>query len=312
MNLTTATPVEIDTVLAGLYAEQQKIGSTIDRHLTDCMYRAGAKRTYGRGNGGWTMTAKDAEAKVREMLANGEVASWDVAGYERTITAIDEAREALAKVHAEQRRIGEEFTARGGWTRAFLVTDGHVHSSMSCSTCNNGQYATDFTWLVDFSGRTEAEVVEAAADRACTVCYPTAPVETAGPSALMTPDERTRAEQRDAAAKAKAERDAKRIANGLTADGSEFVVSHPGYNDRTATERFKTEKAAVQWMVQRIMWGAHGTEDYTPAFNAIIEALMTKHGQTRDEVLADVAKRVAAKAKRDGHDARYDLARLAA
>lgn len=312
MNLTTMTPVDIDTMLADLYYKAMKIRVTIDRHLDGVMCHADARRTYGRGNGGWDMTMADAETKVREALADGTTKSWDVRSHQSTLDALDAAREALGANHAEQTQIGAEFIRRGGWTRAFLVTDGHVHSSRACSTCNNGDQPTSFYWLTEFSGHDEAEVVVAAADRACTVCYPSAPVETAGPSALMTPDERTRAEQRDAAAKAKAERLAKRIANGLTVDGSEFVVTHPGYNDRTATERFKTERAAVQWMVQRIMWGGHGTEDYTPAFEAIVEALMAKYDQTREQVIADIAAKVAAKAKRDNDQPSYDLARLSA
>lgn len=310
MNLTTATPVEIDTVLAGLYAEQQTIGQTIREQSVHLMHKAGAKRTYGRTSG-WTMTATEAEAKVREMLANGEVESWYVDSYTKTLAALDEAREALRANHAEQARIGAEYTARGGWTRAFLVTDGHVHSSMQCSTCNNGEYATSFTWLYDFSGRTEAEVIDAAADRACTTCYPNAPVLTAGPSTLMTPDERTRAEKRNDAATAKAERLAKKIANGLTADGSEFKVTYPGYNNTEGRDYFKTEKAAVEWMVRYIIWGDNGTEDKTPAYNAIIEAMMVKHSQTREEVLATINAKIAAKNKRDKTTARYDMARLA-
>lgn len=70
-----------------------------------------------------------------------------------------------------------EFSRRGGWTRAFIVAGGHVHATKFCSTCNNGVYPTQFGWLTEFSGKTEAEVIEAAGSRACTVCYPDAPVD---------------------------------------------------------------------------------------------------------------------------------------
>lgn len=311
MNLQTMTPVEVDTMLAALYAEQNKVGTSVARATDTVMRAGGARRTYGRGNSGWSMTQAEAEAKARATAADETAAAWTKRDAEKAVEALDAARAALAQVHAEQARIGEEFTRRGGWTRAFLVTDGHVHSSMNCSTCNNGEYPTVFTWLVEFSGGTEADVVEAAASRACTVCYPSAPVETAGESRLMTPDERTRAEQREAAAKAKVERQAAKVAKGLTADGSEFVVSYPGTRreqDRVTRqyvevevdrrEYFKTERAAVQWVVQYAAWSGWDCEK-APAFTAVVEAVAAKHGKTVAEVRADLQAKVAAKIKRD-------------
>lgn len=301
MDLTTATPIEIDTALAALYAEQRAAEARIDRATVSVLQVAGAKRTYGRGNSGWTMTAAEAEARARVIAADlASSVTWVRGNAQSAVDALDKARADLASVHAEQSRIGEEFTRRGGWTRAFLVTDGHVHSSMNCSTCNNGEYATSFTWLVQFSGHDEAEVVEAAASRACTVCYPSAPVEIAGESALMTPDERTRAEAREAAAKAKAERQAKKVAGGLTADGSEFVVSYPGWRAGTvATEHFKTERAAVQWLVQYVVWDGGWDGDKAPAFAAVVEAVAAKHGKAVEDVRAELDAKVAAKRKRD-------------
>ncbi len=301
MDLTTATPVEIDTVLADLYDQQYTIGNTIDRHITSVMHHADAKRIYGNRGHTWNMTTADAEAKVRTALADGTTLAYEVRSHQRTLDALDEARARRAAVHARQTEIGAEFTRRGGWTRAYLVTDGHVHSSMGCSTCNNGQYATGFHWLVEFSGGTEADVVKAAADRACTICYPTAPVATAGPSTLMTPDERTRAEQRGAAAKAKAARLAKKIEKGLTADGSEFKVEYVD-GDRVRTEWFKTEQAAIQWVVQYTVWAGYypnRADERTPGYAQVIQAVASKHGQTIAQVEEMIAAKVAAKIKRD-------------
>lgn len=44
---------------------------------------------------------------------------------------------------------------------------------MSCSTCFP---TTQFGWVTEFSGKDEAEIVAAAGEGACTVCYPSAPV----------------------------------------------------------------------------------------------------------------------------------------
>lgn len=64
-----------------------------------------------------------------------------------------------------------------GWSRFFLVPAGHIHRSMSCSTCNNGRNATTFSWLTDLSGLVEADAVAAHGAWLCTTCFPTAPVE---------------------------------------------------------------------------------------------------------------------------------------
>ena len=64
-----------------------------------------------------------------------------------------------------------------GWSRFFLVPAGHIHRSMSCSTCNNGLSATTFSWLPELSGLTEVDAVAAHGAWLCTTCFPTAPVE---------------------------------------------------------------------------------------------------------------------------------------
>jgi hypothetical protein len=295
MDLTTMTPVEIDTILYDLYRQHGAAQQRVESERQMIFHTAGARRQYGRGSASWNMTFQAALDAVKAQTADetyiGRQATERLAKYEATIAA----REA---VRAEMNRIGAEFTSRGGWTRSYLVTDGHVHSSMECSTCNNGQSRTQFTWLVDFAGRDEAEVVAAAAARACTVCYPTAPVETAGPSALMTEDERTRAQKRDDAEKAKADRLAKRIEKGLTADGSEFVVSYR-WLDRERRESFKTEQAATSWLVQYTLWDHGRTDEKAPAFAAIREAIAVKHGWTAEQVEAHLAAKMVAKVKRD-------------
>lgn len=64
----------------------------------------------------------------------------------------------------------------GGWQRFFLVTNtnGHIHATRACSTCYP---TTQFAWLPDLSGLTEADAVAEHGPRLCTVCFPTAPVE---------------------------------------------------------------------------------------------------------------------------------------
>ena len=71
------------------------------------------------------------------------------------------------------------FDDRGGWSRFFIVraSNGHIHSSMGCSTCNKNGRPTNFGWLPDLSGLNEKDAVDAHGAILCTVCFPSAPVE---------------------------------------------------------------------------------------------------------------------------------------
>lgn len=65
---------------------------------------------------------------------------------------------------------------RQRWSRYYHVTNqnGHIHSSMRCSSCFD---TTEYGWRTDLSGLSEAEVVEREAYNACSVCMPIAPAE---------------------------------------------------------------------------------------------------------------------------------------
>jgi hypothetical protein len=130
------------------------------------------------------------------------------------------------------------------WTRAFLVkgSDGHVHSSMECSTCFD---TTQFFWLTQYSAHNEDLIVADAGETACTICYPSAPADVLNrPSKIVTADS-------EAKAKAKAERDAKKAeriakekANAPTASG-EFLT----YKEGKYTREIRTERTAVtEWL----------------------------------------------------------------
>jgi rubrerythrin len=83
-------------------------------------------------------------------------------------------RNAANKAWETYTEVAKEYD---GWTRFFRVIGGHIHSSMECSTCNKAGHTTDFQWLPDLSGLTEANAVAIHGPWLCTVCYPTAPVE---------------------------------------------------------------------------------------------------------------------------------------
>lgn len=257
MNLTTATPAEIDTQLADLYGQLASLDAKIERAIPT---------GYGR---------------------------------ERALAAQEQAIQEAARVSEALAPLTAEYARRGGWTRAFLVlnTGGHVHRSQACSTTF---VTTKWGWLTQLSGKDEAEIVEAAGSDACTVCYPSAPVDALrrARSVFHTSEEeaqKARAE-RDAA---KAERLAKKIANGLTADGSELVVE-TNWLGRPRTERFKTERAATTWAVG-ILADRHwrNVEDELGGVMQVVQAIAAKHDSYPDHVWAELEKKAAAKVKRE-------------
>lgn len=239
MNVQTLTPAEIDTLLSDIYrraARPQTRAQQSAKAATDARYPR-----YGR---------PDAERAARLDEQADRYAA--------------EAREILA----ECAPYDAEYDARGGWTRAFIVADGHVHSSMSCHTC---YVTTQFGWLPQVSGQTEAEIVEQAGEGACTICYPTAPVVAKGTRTLFTEDEIAKAARRvvrEAAAAAKA---AKKAENALGAriDYVETI---------TAAKSYLTD-------VKAYGYGANG--------DAIAAALASRTGVTVEQVWADAAKRAA-------------------
>jgi hypothetical protein len=71
----------------------------------------------------------------------------------------------------------DEYESRP-WNRYYLVTssDGHIHSSTSCSTCNKGKEPTGFTLVPYLSGTSVSEAVADLGSALCSVCFPDAPV----------------------------------------------------------------------------------------------------------------------------------------
>jgi hypothetical protein len=228
--------------------------------------------------------------------------------YPTSVEKIQESRDKAAKVKLEISFINIEIGKLNAiydqdpWTRAFLViaSNGHVHSSMDCSTCFP---TTRYQWLIQYSNDDEATIVEDAGKDACTICYPSAPAEVLNrPSRIVTAD-------KVAKAAAKAERDAKKAAriakekaNAPTASG-EFLT----YKEGKWTRVIKTERSAVtewfnlQWTIEREIvthyynGEAHSAESIQKqkdeiAFaqeiaDLIVRNLAEKHGVSFDQQL---------------------------
>lgn len=271
MDLQTATPAEIDTQLAEIYRRAASPKSQAE-HYASAAVDARHPR-YGRPDE--TLAAK------YEALA-------------------EKAAEQFRAIMAECAPFDGEFDRRGGWTRAFIVTDGHVHSSMSCHTCYP---TTQFGWLPQVSGQTEAEIVAQAGEGACTVCYPTAPVVAKGTRTLFHADE-------IAKQAARVEREAKRAAAAakkaekaiVATDGTPLRVFDYHYAEHTdrrgrlvaAYDKFETLETASrakQWLTDTQEEWRSQERTRAEDVKAVSEALAMKFGTTPEQELADAKKR---------------------
>lgn len=306
LDLSTWTRAQVDEKLAELYNDRYTYEHRLASHNDHLAHLVGKDL---RPQDRWNATATPAEVEERIALARDREGGPEFTYIDSDMLKYADKRNdclaAIDKIQHEMDKYETEFDARGGWTRAFLVNNanGHVHSSMGCSTCFP---TTRYHWVTEYSGADENTIVDAAGERACTVCYPSAPVETLNrPTKMFTPDEVQAQKDREARAAAKVERDAKKIEKALTADGSEFEIEYEWMAGRKQKERFKTEQAATSWLVGKAVdlrfWPDRKPEPGLPeAMDKVKRAIAEKHGMTTDEVDAMLEKKIKAKAKRDG------------
>jgi len=226
-DLASRTPSEIDTELDKVEFETAKAYGVLQGLYASIEREQRIMRDY---------------AMYPSYVEQGEKA---IAKYEARIPAAQAAVEAAKLVEAP---FHAEFKARGGWTRAYLVItngQGHVHRSTSCSTC----YATtQFVRVSTLSGMDEQAIVDAAGERACTVCYASAPVELRldRKTTIFSEDEKRRQAERE-------ERAAKRAA----ADAAKIIVINYKEFGRTFDKEFKTVRAVTNQIasdLQTLTW----------------------------------------------------------
>ena len=144
MNLEVLTPAEIDQLWIDATADSRMYWERANEQSLSA-------NRYAKAGGHYKVQAERYAEKAKELREKSN----------------ELYREESAPYQAEWDR-------RGGWTRAYVVPDGHIHKSTCCHTL----YPTTLiSWLPDQSGLSEEEIVKHAGVHACTVCYPTAPVE---------------------------------------------------------------------------------------------------------------------------------------
>lgn len=193
----------------------------------------------------------------------------------------------------------DEYVRRGRWTRAFFVANGngHVHRSRSCSTCYP---TTRFQWLTAYSGKTENDVVEDAGDRACTVCYSSAPVETLNRPSRINDPEREAIKAAKAAAKAAKEADAaqKAISNP---DGTQLKMNYGGTIRTEHTAEIETVDRLATYEKLKNRSPDSINPEYVKGvkkdYESGLAALAHKHGTTVEDEFIRLAPKVTKKLK---------------
>lgn len=180
MPLHQRPPSDIDTELGKLAEDVFRIRRRQGVILGDLHSQTGDKATWvSRNRKTWGRTDEETLQIARERAAadDDKDIRYGHGAIGKSLKHYDAEARNLEELIERENELEGEFIRRGGWTRAFIVrgNDGHIHSSMQCRTC---RITTQFGWLPDYSGRSEAEIVEAAGRMACTVCYPSAPVDT--------------------------------------------------------------------------------------------------------------------------------------
>jgi hypothetical protein len=244
----TSTPREIDTKLSKIYEPLAGANHSI-HHAETLLERAHIKRNPTR------------RAELEKTISDAKAA----------ITALDKKAEPLEAVYRAN-----------PWTRFFLVPGGHLHSTRRCSSF---RWNTAVYWLPEYSGKTEAEIVALAGERACTICYPTAPVDR--PSMLPA-----HVAEREARAKEAAEKKAARAA----AAANTITVGKTTYKTQRAAENEISHE--IDSMISRRYQNAQDTEHRTHLDN-----LAAEDETAARAISAALAEQV------DGYDAEAVLAK---
>jgi hypothetical protein len=170
--LASKTPAEIDAMLADLTGQLDKLDATRDSIVGALHSNVGDKIRYIGRKRVWTMT----DDEVMRAAAKWELLALHLQAQVKT------RLERLSEIYQERvvllmtiGNLDREY-ARRPWSRFFEVTssNGHVHSSMSCSTC---RVTTGFGWHPELSGTSEEDAVAQLGPFLCSVCFASAPVE---------------------------------------------------------------------------------------------------------------------------------------
>lgn len=222
---------------------------------------------------------------------------------EDTTQKVEEAKATVEAIMREMVPYQVEYKRRP-WTRGFLVknANGHVHKDMYCSTCTP---STQYLWLTDYSGANEEELVADAGEKACTVCYPSAPVNVLNrPANLRNPVLAAEQQKKNEAQAAKLKKQADAQAKAITSPDGSPLKDDYGWVLKTVTsaENFASETQSYLRAIEEGKYEVHNpewVEKRKIAYQNIMEALAVKKGLTVEELNTVLKKKFDAKYKRD-------------
>lgn len=184
-----------------------------------------------------------------------------VAAYEDAASRLEDARLAVEEVESEY--------ASRPWSRYWLVTtsDGHIHASTGCCTCNKGRSPTGFALVPYLSGSTPADAVADLGPALCSVCFPEAPVESleqatiSAKSALALKEHGSEAFKRaiqEASEKAKAKAADRCPGAGQIVETARGYARCPscGWSCRSTTGKVAAHRRPRYYAVQRAEYGS--------------------------------------------------------
>lgn len=262
MNYATATPAEIDTEWFALDAKHQQARST----------------------------ASAFNRRIQEVKESGDAYLQHFV--EQWTTHRDEADAEADKLHAQMQPHRTEWAQRGGWKRYNIVvtngSGGHVHRTMGCSTTFP---TTMWQRLPQVSGLNDEEVVDLAGERACTVCWPDAPVSKLSQSTrLFTEDEVAKQARRE-------EREAKRAEKAKKA-----ITDVDGKPLRGRWGVVNTEVSARREGMDALfskLWYGDSDGEYRATAEKMATAVAHKTGESKDDLLAEWQVKAEKKYKRE-------------
>jgi hypothetical protein len=289
------TPIEIDTILSGLWAKQQK-----GQHRVEVLRQTKADILADGNNArrtGWTKrTARDG-VRLCDDLAD--------------------AIEDLANLNAESLPYENEYVRRGAWSRYFLVqdTDGHIHRSMHCQTCNREGRPTRFSWLIELSGKDERDLTDEVGPNACTVCFPWAETIRA------EFDAETRQIKADAKAAEKAEKARIAAEKGITTPEGDKLYAGKENASYDVCKSLRTAEIAAtdalvdlidvqrqsadpefEWLFQNGRTVEKRTMEITRHTWCLIRSIAAKKGQTFEETFQVHEKKAQAKVRKQDRE----------
>lgn len=270
VDISTASPVEIDTELARLYGEIA-LRNTASNRLLD---------------------------RHRRITGQDEIYDYQLdtlSDLRRDITALERQ---IAQLSLQAAPLEAYYRDSGGWTRYYLVDahNGHVHHDVSNRRCSRTPTTTHL-WLTTESGRPRADVIADAGERCCTMCFPEAPVDVLSrPSKYHTPTEiEKQARQVEREFKA-VQRAAKAITNP---DGTPLRINLGGYWETIGTV-ISAQRKLVDIAFDAKYQGRSTNEREVSACQVILAALAAKTGTDAETLKNEATARLIKKCKREG------------